>query len=250
MRFFNPARAEPDHIVLDIDGRDVRVEVRRNARARRYSLRLPAAGGGPVLTIPERGTFRTAQRFAEDHRGWLAERMKTMPAARPFLAGGTVPLRGVPHFIEHRPAGRGTVLVVDEEAGPKLVVAGDGPHLPRRLTDFLKKEARADLAEAVERHVGALALAHPSARRPTGLVIRDTRSRWGSCTAQGKLNFSWRLVLAPAFVLDYVAAHEVAHLVEMNHSARFWNVTNALFPETEHARDWLRRYGSDLHSYG
>ncbi|PTW63106.1 hypothetical protein C8N35_1011156 [Breoghania corrubedonensis] len=236
--------------MLEIEGRAVRVDVRRNARARRYTLRLPASGGDPVLTIPERGTFRTARTFAEDHRGWLAERMRKMPAIQPFCAGATVPLRGIPHLIEHRPATRGTVTQLAAVDGPCLVVSGQEPHIARRLTDFLKKEARADLTQAVERHAAALNRDFPRARRPTGISIRDTRSRWGSCTAKGKLNFSWRLVLAPAFVLDYVAAHEVAHLVEMNHSARFWAVTEGLFAETEKAREWLRRYGSELHSYG
>lgn len=250
MRFFTAGRSEPDHLMLDIDGDAVRIDVRRNARARRYTLRLPASGGAPVLTIPQRGSFKTARGFAEDHRGWLAERMKAMPQAQPFLAGTIVPLRGVPHLIEHRPGARGTVRSEQGEEGARLAISGDTPHLARRLTDFLKKEARADLNEAVERHAATLRTHHPESRRPAGISIRDTRSRWGSCTARGKLNFSWRLVLAPPFVLDYVAAHEVAHLVEMNHSARFWAITNTLFPETERAREWLRRNGSQLHTYG
>ncbi len=250
MRFFSTGAPEPDHVMLEIDGRPVRVEVRRNARANRYSLRLPTAGGDPVLTIPTRGKFRTAQQFAEDHRGWLAERLRKAPPAQPFVAGGEVPLRGLSHRIEHVPTPRGTVKRQDRPDGPVLLVAGDAPHLARRLTDYLKREARADLTAAVERHAGALALTCPRARAPSGLTIRDTRSRWGSCTAQGRLSFSWRLVLAPPFILNYVAAHEVAHLVEMNHSARFWAVTRELFPETDRARAWLREHGSVLHSYG
>ncbi|MDJ0930348.1 SprT family zinc-dependent metalloprotease [Breoghania sp.] len=250
MRFFPPGRAEPDHIMLDIEGRPVRVEVRRNARARRYTLRLAASGGNPVLTIPDRGTFKTASTFAEDHRGWLADSMKKMPEAQPFCAGGTVPLRGVPHLIDQRPTARGTVRTEKTEEGLSLVVCGEEPYLARRLTDYLKREARRDLSAAVEHHATTLARLHATNRKPTGLSIRDTRSRWGSCTAKGKLNFSWRLILAPPFVLDYVAAHEVAHLVEMNHSDRFWAVTHDLFAETERARKWLRRYGNELHSYG
>ncbi len=250
MRFFSSGKTEPDHLMLEIDGHPVRVAVRRHARASRYSLRLPTAGGDPVLTIPTRGSFRTAQQFAEDHRGWLAERLRKAPPAQPFVAGSEVPLRGLVHRIEHVPTPRGTVKRREGPEGPVLVVAGDEPHLARRLTDYLKKEARADLNEAVERHASTLGLSHPRARQPSGITIRDTRSRWGSCTAQGRLSFSWRLVLAPPFILDYVAAHEVAHLVEMNHSDRFWAVTQDLFPETDHARAWLRRHGGALHSYG
>ena len=82
------------------------------------------------------------------------------------------------------------------------------------------------------------------------LSIRDQSSRWGSCTSAGSLSFSWRLILAPPYVLDYLAAHEVAHLVEMNHSARFWRVVGRVCGHVERAKTWLDTHGNDLHRYG
>jgi predicted metal-dependent hydrolase len=113
-----------------------------------------------------------------------------------------------------------------------------------RVRDFLTREARRDLAEAIERYAPRLS------QRPTRMTLRDTRSRWGSCTARGELNFSWRLILAPPMVLDYLVAHEMAHLREMNHSPRFWALLGDLCPNVEAAEAWLKRNGSSLHRYG
>ena len=115
-----------------------------------------------------------------------------------------------------------------------LCVAGEAPHIARRVGDFLKREARKDLEAAVARHAYRLGVA------PRKIALRDTSSRWGSCSSTGGLNFSWRLILAPPFVLDYLAAHEVAHIVHMNHSPMFWKLTHRLFPETERAEAWLK----------
>jgi hypothetical protein len=110
--------------------------------------------------------------------------------------------------------------------------------------DFLKREARRELQKSAQAHAEALSV------RVKRLSIRDQSSRWGSCTSAGSLSFSWRLILAPPFVLDYLAAHEVAHLVEMNHSPRFWRVVARVCPSVERAKRWLDTYGNDLHRYG
>ena len=114
----------------------------------------------------------------------------------------------------------------------------------RRVSDFFKREARRDLEAAVARHTVALGL---PAR---GVGLRDPVSRWGSCSATGSLNFSWRLVMAPPFVLDYLAAHEVAHLVHLDHSPRFWALTRSLSSDVDRAEAWLTRQGAQLHKYG
>ena len=116
--------------------------------------------------------------------------------------------------------------------------------MARRVQDFLEAEASRDFAAAVKRHTTALGV--PAKR----ITVRDTKSRWGSCSANGALNFSWRLIMAPPFVLDYLAAHEVAHLRELNHSHRFWKLTHQLCPRTEEAEEWLKTYGSALHRFG
>jgi predicted metal-dependent hydrolase len=193
--------------------------------------------------MPLRGSLKAARDFAERHGAWIGARLARLPDIVPFEPGALVPLRGLDHLIVHRPRQRGPVLLETGEP-PLLAVSGQAEHLARRLHDFLKKEAKRDLDTAVERHAGALGMA---ARR---IVLRDTRSRWGSCSATGALNFSWRLILAPPFVLDYLAAHEVAHLVHLDHSERFWAVTRTLVPDYPRAEAWLKAHGAGLHRYG
>lgn len=245
--------ALPEEITLEIDGRMQRIALRANPRAQRYILRVPADGGPPVLTVPRGGSLATARDFAQRQRGWLAGRLGERPEAVPFVEGGVIPLRGAAHRIVAAGGLRGLVrreaqaeTQADDEAGAigHLLVPGAAEHIARKLTDWLKREARRDLETAVARHAAALG------RPPSGLTLRDTRSRWGSCTADGRLSFSWRLVLAPPSILDYVAAHEVAHLAEMNHGPRFWAHCRRLAPHTEEARDWLKREGGRLHLYG
>ncbi len=234
----------PEAITVALAGGEQRIELRRNANARRYILRLPATGGDPVLTVPAKGTLATARDFAERQRDWLAAQLERRPDAVAFAAGGLVPLRGEPHRIAAAGGLRGLVRVGEQAGEAVLHVPGAEEHLARRLTDWLKREARQDLSRAVELHADALGHRH------AGITLRDTRSRWGSCTSDGRLSFSWRLVLAPPFILDYVAAHEVAHLAEMNHGPQFWALCRRLAPRTEEARGWLRREGGRLHLYG
>jgi predicted metal-dependent hydrolase len=125
-----------------------------------------------------------------------------------------------------------------------LCVAGGVEHVDRRVSDFLKREARHDLQRSAEAYADELGV------KVKRLSIRDQSSRWGSCTSAGSLSFSWRLILAPPYVLDYLAAHEVAHLVEMNHSARFWRVVARVCGSVERAKVWLDTHGNDLHRYG
>ncbi|ADZ68467.1 M48 family metallopeptidase [Polymorphum gilvum] len=235
----------PDRLVLVIDGCDVAIRLRADPRARRYLLRLPPDRSEPVLTIPKGGSLATAERFAERHAGWLRDQLHARPDTVAFEAGALVPLRGVPHRIA--PTGRLRGLIETAEGAddlPHILVPGAQEHLPRKLTDWLKRAARDDIADAVGRHTRTLGV------RASAISIRDTRSRWGSCASNGRLSFSWRLILAPTDILDYVAAHEVAHLKEMNHSDRFWRLCHQLAPHTPRARQWLRDHGQRLHSYG
>ena len=182
--------------------------------------------------------------FAQKHGGWIAARLDRLPAPAPFAHGTVLPLRGVDHQIVHRPGERGTVWL--EVAGDErlLCVAGEEPHLARRIRDFLKREAKCDL-EAASR-----AAAERLGVRLKRVSIRDQSSRWGSCSTTGVLSYSWRLVLAPPFVLDYLAAHEVAHLIEMNHSRRFWRLVERICPHLTRAKTWLDVNGTNLHRYG
>ena len=235
---------EPQLIEIAFDGSSYPVELRRDRQARRYTLRVQAANRAIVLTMPMRGSLRDAVTFAERSGAWIAARLKRLPQAIPFADGLELPLRGVPHRIVHRPGARGTVWIEEGENGPLICVAGNKAHLARRVRDFLKREAKADLDVASRHYAGMLGV---TLKR---IVVRDQTSRWGSCTAAGVLSYSWRLILTPPYVLDYLAAHEVAHLVEMNHSRKFWRVVAGICPLWERAKSWLSTQGNALHRYG
>ncbi len=235
----------PDHIEIATDSAPIRIRLRTNPRARRYSLSVPAGKSGPVLTIPANGNVSRAEKFARQHISWLVARLDQRSGAVEFLPDEIVPLRGEDHRIVASGGVRGLVSALEIEGGlPELHVPGGSEHVPRKLTDWLKSQARADLTEAATRHAAKID------RKISAISIRDTRSRWGSCSSTGRLSFSWRLILAPAEILDYVAAHEVAHLREMNHSGRFWSLCTELAPQTPEARAWLKQNGTDLHRYG
>jgi predicted metal-dependent hydrolase len=244
---FSLFRRQPDPAGIEVrhGGVPYSVALRRRDGAKRMTLRVSQATGQVTLTLPRHVDLPTARGFAEAHGGWIATRLAKRPLSVPFVPGAEVPLRGVPHRIVHRPGGRGlTRAVHDGERRPIIAVAGEPGHVARRVRDFLRQAALDDLGEAVARHTKTLGI--PAKR----LTVRDTTSRWGSCSSTGHLSFSWRLILAPAPVLDYLAAHEVAHLREMNHSARFWAVTRRLCPHTDEAEAWLKRHGASLHAYG
>lgn len=195
--------------------------------------------------MPPRGTLADAKEFAQRHGAWIAARLGRLPKAAPFHPGTLVPLRGHDHKIVHRAGVRGTVWTEIRDSGERIIcVAGEAEHIDRRVHDFLKREARKDLQKASQHYAEALGV------KVTRISIRDQSSRWGSCTSAGSLSFSWRLILSPPYVLDYLAAHEVAHLVEMNHSARFWKVVAKVCPSVERAKTWLDTHGNDLHRYG
>jgi predicted metal-dependent hydrolase len=237
--------SEPSVIQVYFDRAIYSVRVRRHRQARRYTLRIDAPTRDVVLTIPPRGTLKEAREFAQKHGGWIAARLQRLPVAAPFAHGTEVPLRGVAHRIAHRPGARGTVWTESDERGGKLLcVAGAAPHIDRRVADFLKREAHRDLDAASRRHAQRLGV------RIKRLTVRDQSSRWGSCSNTGALSYSWRLIFAPPFVLDYLAAHEVAHLVELNHSARFWRLVDRLYGDATRAKIWLDVHGTDLHRYG
>jgi predicted metal-dependent hydrolase len=237
--------SEPQAIEVIFDKSIYIVRLRRHRQARRYTLRIAAATREVILTIPPRGTLKEAREFAQKHGGWIAARLGRLPEAIRFAHGVVVPVRGVPHRIAHRRGVRGTVWIESDDACERLLcVAGEAPHIDRRIGDFLRREARRDLDAASLRFAAVLGV------RVRRVAVRDQASRWGSCSTAGGLSYSWRLILAPSFVLDYLAAHEVAHLAEMNHSSRFWRLVQRLCPDHQRAKVWLDVHGTDLHRYG
>lgn len=234
---------EPETIAVRHEGVEYPVAVKRMAKARRFTLRVRSASRDAMLTMPARARFADAVTFAERHGGWLATRLARIPEALELAPDAVLPLRGVPHRVVHRADRRGTVWVEETDQGPEIHVAGDPAFTARRIRDFLRREAKADLEAATKRYAAALGV------QVTRVTLRDQSSRWGSASSTGAISYSWRLILAPPHVLDYLAAHEVAHLREMNHSARFWRIVRELCPDFEVAKAWLRVHGAQLHRY-
>jgi hypothetical protein len=226
--------------VLTVADRRVPLVYQTNKRARRIILRFDHGEGRIVVVLPRRATVEQGRRFALLNKGWIRDRLDQLPEPVPFHTGASLPLMGVMHRIRHRPTARGVVWQEDGE----IHVTGRAEHVARRIADWLRREARRE----VERR--ARAKAALIGKQITTVTIRDPKSRWGSCSPSGKLSFSWRLILAPRHVIDYVVAHEVAHLKELNHGPRFWKLTAALTRDAEGARAWLNEHGPMLHRYG
>jgi predicted metal-dependent hydrolase len=204
-------------------------------------LRVDHARDEAVLTLPRRASLKEGLAFAEERRDWIAARLASLPPRVPFVPGAFVPLRGVPHAIRHADTpGRGVVRVEDGE----IRVAGKPEHLARRVADWLKAEAKRTLEPLAREKAARLGV---SIRRVT---VRDTRTLWGSCSAQGDLSLCWRLILAPPHVADYVCAHEAAHVMVRGHGPRFWRLVGELADDMEGARVWLAREGERLQRYG
>jgi predicted metal-dependent hydrolase len=225
-------------------GLGVPVAIRVSPRARRVSLRVDAASRGVELVLPRRVSSEAAIGFVAQHRGWIAARIAAMPPPLRLADGMSVPVFGVPHRIRRvvEPPGNlmaAPVTIVDGE----IRVRGDPAHVSRRVRDHLVALAKREFAAR------ARALAARLGKSVTRVGVRDPKSRWGSCSSTGALSFSWRLVFAPEPVVDYVVAHEVAHLVEMNHSPRFWRVVASLVPDSTAPRAWLKRHRMELLSY-
>ncbi|MGA0541004.1 M48 family metallopeptidase [Neotabrizicola sp. VNH66] len=215
----------------------VQVHLRRSARARRFSLRVSRLDGRVTLTLPARARESEAMAFLERQEDWLRRTLEGMPETAPagLEFGAVIPVEGRALTVT---PGSGRSVKVD---GDLLLVPGSAP--AARIAAFLKVLARDRLDRASARYAAQVG------RRYTRLTLRDTRSRWGSCAPDGALMYSWRLIMAPPAVLDYVAAHEVAHLVEMNHSAAFWAVVERICPDWRAHRQWLRDEGQSLHRF-
>ena len=223
------------------------VEVRRHPGARRLTLRVSRTRRAVIVTLPVQCDLGEAGTFLSRNLDWVRERLDSLPRPVPFCDGALMPLRGDFHRLvlsDKRNAGGVVQRQCDTSGPPELHVSGRTEHAPRRLRDWLCEEARRDLDARVVHHARNLNVA------PKRIAVRDQATRWGSCSTTGVLSFSWRLILAPARILDYVAAHEVAHLVEMNHGPRFWALVARTMPAMKEAKGWLQLYGLDLHRYG
>lgn len=216
---------------------EIAVHLRRSTRARRISLRVSRLDGKVTLTLPSRVSEREGLAFVSEKQDWIRQQVAGRPEHVDVDIGTSIPFQGELLDVV---SGYGKVLHIHAET---LVVPAARGSTPRRIEAFLKTQARARLSMAVDEYSTALG------RGYSKLTLRDTRSRWGSCTSAGGLMFSWRLIMAPQEVLKYVAAHEVAHLEQMNHSPRFWALVEKLYGPHQDERRWLKAHGEKLHRY-
>lgn len=224
------------HFLLDDPVLSVRL--RPNPRARRLTLRLSPGGDEAILTLPPGVGAAEARRFVERHAGWLRDALARAPRAVTVGAGTALPVDGAPVEVATVPGARRMPRI---ESG-RLVVQGPGAPGPR-IAAWLRMRARDRLVPLSQAYAATLGVPL------RGVAFKDTRSRWGSCSAAGRINLSWRLAMAPVAVQDYVAAHEVAHLVEMNHQPAYWAVLRRLMPDYAERRRWLTRQGRGLHAF-
>ena len=214
--------------------------MRLNRRARRLIVKVHPSTGEVTVVAPSQRTLDHALDFARGEAPWIARQLARVPKPVHLVPGARIPFRGVECVVLSAPAGRGSVW--QDEDG-HIRVSGRAEHAPRRLLDFLKREAKKELEARSIEYAARLGT------KPRRIAVRDTASRWGSCSVTKSISYSWRLILAPDFVLDYVVAHEVAHLIELNHGPRFWRLVRLLTPDLVAPQDWLRKNGVALHRY-
>ncbi|HWE07416.1 MAG TPA: SprT family zinc-dependent metalloprotease [Rhizomicrobium sp.] len=239
MRKMKATRKVAPRELLRIEGRAVEVNVRINPRARRLIVKVHPTTGEVTVTAPSQRAFVKALEFARGQHDWIATQLSRVPVPVTLSTGSQVPFKGRDLVVREGESGHGTVWA----EGDILYVTGGKTHQPRRILDFLKREARKEFEACTLEYGARLGVRHKR------ITVRDTASRWGSCSAQRSLSYSWRLILAPAFVLDYVVAHEVAHMREMNHGPQFWKLVRDLVGDPRRAQNWLRDHGAALHRY-
>jgi len=259
---------------ITIAGEPIPIVIRKHPRSRRMVIRYQALDHHLSLTLPRYVSIRRGLQFIEEKRGWIEHELKKAPRRVPFKDGQKIPYKGAEYVIRHI-GGRGVVSIdtfplspreraggrdsphmrfslklphpnpLPEGEGTKeILIPGDAEFLPRRLTEWLKRRAREDINTLAAEKAAAIGV------RIKKISLRDTTSRWGSCSHDGNLSFSWRLILAPPEILDYLVSHEVAHIAQHNHSPAFWNLVERLHPDYKKAGLWLKRHGQGLYVYG
>jgi predicted metal-dependent hydrolase len=220
------------------------VNVRLNPRARRLIVKVHPSTGEVAIVAPSERSVPKALDFARQEGDWIAGRLARVPEPVYLEPGDTVLFKGNLYVIRLSPE-RGGVWIDNEASRPTIRVSGRREHAARRVEDWLKRQARVQITRRTK------ALADELGVEVSRITVRDATSRWGSCSTSGAVSLSWRLVMAPTFVLNYVAAHEVAHLREMNHGTRFWRIVDRLVgaDDAEAAQAWLRENGTELHRY-
>ena len=224
------------------DGGSVLVDIKINRRAKRIILRLDQETRTVKATCPAKKYIKEAIIFVHQRQGWIEQQLRDAPLPVPFAPGETIIFQGKPYLITSEPGRACRVTVL--QAPPRLLVMGRDEHIARRLGDWLQRQAKIEIEKQAYDLATRLGLSF------SRLKVRNMKTRWGSCSSDGILNFNWRLILAPPYVLRYVVAHEIAHLRHLNHSPAFWRTVDELDPHNQQARDWIDKHGANLWAYG
>lgn len=219
------------------------VALKRSKRARRLALRLDPKDRVFHLVVPTRMSLKTAQRFAEEHDGWMLDKLMELPDPIPFEDGSVIPILGQNRRIHVFYDGTLRTTSITLKCH-ELIVTTNKEDPTRRIERYLKKLAKDELTVLAQEKAAQI---H---KKITGVYTRDTKSRWGSCSSDGNLSFSWRLIFAPDYAFDYVVAHEVAHLKHLDHSVAFWNLCRDLCDDFLEGEYWMREHGHELMRYG
>ncbi|MCF6220051.1 MAG: M48 family metallopeptidase [Robiginitomaculum sp.] len=227
------------------DDNDPRIIYYLRPRARRISIKMDTAGRRVSVTVPgSERRLKDAQKFVREKYDWILVQLEAMPIAQPYVDGGEVLFRGQTYTL-YSPSPRGHPYFDEEQR--HLIVPAHADTLSGRTKRFLIREARTALTNCTHVHAGALG------KTVNKISVRDTSSRWGSCVSRKSgthISYSWRLICAPPYVLDYVAAHECAHLIHPDHSKNFWGLCDELVDTVNPAKAWLKRHGDKLHAVG
>lgn len=226
-------------LAIDLDGREISLLIRRHPRARHLTLRLDERTDGAIITMPMRGSDSQALKMVREKTKWILDGLDERVPRVPFADGAVIPFLGRELLIRHRPGGLGV-----RQLGGEIIVAGAPEHMARRVGDWIKKTAKSEITRIAREKAARID------RTPARITVRDTRTRWGSCGPGGNLNFSWRIAMAPVVVMDYIVAHEVAHLAHHNHGREFWRLAEDLSENMEAAHRWLDNEGRVLWRYG
>lgn len=215
------------------------LKVIKSSRAKKLTLRIDSKEHIPVLSIPKYCSQKKAIEFVLIHKSWIDDSLQKLPQSKPFENGDTISLFGHNIIITHAPERRLGAIIEDN----KLLVSGNIEFIHRRVKDFIKRKAKNEFYKRSSKYAKKLG------QNINDVTIKDTKSRWGSCSSLQNLNYNWRIALAPDFVINYLMAHEVSHLQHPDHSAAFWNCVADLYPDCEAGEHWLKTHGKDLYLY-
>ena len=218
---------------------DFPIKVIKSVVAKKLTLRIDAKKRLPVLTIPKRCSAQKAIDFAMSHRDWINNNLAKLPVSEFFKDGDEISIMGKCYKISHQEQAKSGAFIADEE----LIVSGKTEFLHRRVSDFLKSKAKVDFYKLSQEKAALIN------QELNNVCIKDTKSRWGSCSNRRNINYNWRIIMAPDYVIDYLISHEVAHLKHQNHSADFWNCVQDICPNYKEGEHWLKLRGKSLYQY-